>query len=101
MIKLIKINGVEHPIRVSYSALKAVKDTHGKSISKVTEDELEVYETLLFASLKSGYQATQRSSEFKFKKEEMELALDDCYVDFLKIVPEFFPKEGPGDIQKK
>lgn len=97
MIKYLKTE--EHgdlPIRISYSALKKFQEKTNKSLmdkgglNDLMSGDLE---HLLYFSLESGYRAAKRKNEFKFKFEEMEEILDDCMFDFIKLIPEFFPKE--------
>ena len=83
------------PVRISYRALKALK---GRDLSKlvsgnsVLDDEL--FEDLLWAGLRSGH--TYEEKELKLKREEMEDVLDDCFLEFVKMIPLFFAKEQVG-----
>jgi len=91
MVKYLKINGKDHPIRVSYYALKMVKEKLGKSIADMGTDYFDVQEMLLFYSLKKG--AEIEGIEFTFTLEQMESVMDEVYMDFMTIIPEFFAKE--------
>lgn len=82
------------PVRVSYSALKQYQLETGKEalseegmLDNMFTGELEI---LLFHALKRGFKL--QGKEFTLKKEEMEDVLDECLFEFIKIIPEFFPK---------
>ena len=89
MIRYLKFENQELPIRISYYALKRLKLDLGRSFS--TDDDgtdYEVYETLLYYALKKGYEKTDK--EFPFSKDDMEKIMDEVYFDFLRLIPEFF-----------
>lgn len=90
MVEFITINKKQHPIRVGYSVLKNVKASTGKSIDMESSQDYELYESILFYSLKSG--AKSEGISFEWKKEQMEGALDECFFEFINIIPLFFPK---------
>jgi len=81
----------KYPVRVSYYALKMLKEDLGHGLS-ITDDgtDYEAYETLLFYALKKGHQKVTPEVEFPFKKEDMEDIMDEVYFEFMQIVPEFF-----------
>ena len=104
MVKFLKINGADHPVRISYYALKMLKEKTGKALSKIADDDFESYETLLFYSLKKGAQAT--GGEFTFKETDMEDVMDEVFMDFMALIPLFFAPPQPtemtgGNKQKK
>lgn len=91
MVKYIRYNEKDYPVRVSYFALKRLKEDIGKSVSELGEDDYEGYESLLYYSLQRGAKMTGVS--FDFKKEDMEDVMDECFFRFLEIVPQFFQSE--------
>ena len=98
MVKQITYKGKEYPVRVSYLALKMVSKKTGQDLSKMDTNNFdpETQEELLYWSLKSGANATD--SPFEFKKEHMEDVLDECFLDFVQMIPEFFPeKKKPSE----
>lgn len=105
MIKFITYKAEQLPVRVGYFALKMIKEKTGKSITNLKElddDSFTIYETLIFYALMSGYRAIEKP--FPFKEEDMENVLDECFFEFVKIIPEFFPKNiiaGEGHTGKK
>ena len=80
------------PIRIGYSALRDLKAEHGINFTEIKGDDLEVYETLLFSGLKSGYRAIKEDCPFKVKEDVYDI-LEDHFFDFLKLFPSFFAKE--------
>lgn len=100
MIKFIEFEKEKHPIRVSYFAMKMFKEDTGKSISDVDgEDDLEMWELILYYSLMAGYRAMKK--EMSFKKEDMVDVLDECFTDFIAMVPEFFQKQSPATVSNQ
>jgi hypothetical protein len=97
MVKFVTFNKQEHPVRVSYYALSMLKEKFGKDLASIKEDEFEAYEILFFYSLESGYKITGK--EFTFKQEVMKFALDQCFFEFIELIPTFFPdklQQVPG-----
>lgn len=81
----------QFPIRVSYYALKMLKEKLGRGLT-LTDDgtDYEAYETLLFYSLKKGHDKTYPGKDFPFKEEQMEDIMDEVYTEFMQIIPKFF-----------
>lgn len=94
MVKYLEVNKEKLPIRISYSALKKFQEETGKSLmggeglKDIFTGELEV---LLFYGLQSGFKIEQKV--FPFKKDQMEDILDVTLFEFIKLIPEFFPKD--------
>jgi hypothetical protein len=88
MVKFIKYKGEDLPIRVSYYALKMLKAECNKPISQLKEDDYDAYEALLYYALKQGFKKVEK--EFTIKREEMEDVMDECFFEFIKIIPSFF-----------
>lgn len=89
MVQHITYKNEKYPFKVGYYALKMLKQDTGKSLESLGQDDLEVYESLLFHSLKQGH--TLENKEFKFTKEDMEQVLDECFFEFVELIPTFFP----------
>jgi len=89
MIKYLEIQGEDRPIRISYIGLKKLKAKLGRSISPTDDGtDYEAYEALLFFSLEKGHEIEKK--EMPFKWEEREALMDEVFMDFLELVPEFF-----------
>lgn len=104
MVKYITYNGKEYPIRVSYYALTVLKEKSGKKLEELTENDLGVYAPFLFAALQAGSWIT--NEELTLKEEDMIKVLDQCFFDFIALIPEFFAKSdirklGKGKVDEK
>lgn len=97
-VKFVTFRKKKYPVKLGYAALKKFKANVGKDVEKaMTEDNLEVYEPLLFYALEMGHKYTEK--EFVFQDgdkkpitiDDMEMMLDDCLFEFIELVPGFFP----------
>ena len=91
MIKYLKYQGKDYPVRVSYYALKMTQAKTGKSISDASSIPYDAYEDLLFYSLKKGHEKAE--IPFELKRGEMEDFMDEVFFKFVKMIPEFFKEE--------
>ena len=100
MVEYITYKKKKYPVRVSYFALKHMsKETDGKmGMEDIGDMEIEMYEALLFFALQAGARALE--VKFTFKREEMEMVLDECLMEFVNTIPKFFPKQ-PGEVEGK
>jgi hypothetical protein len=89
LIKYIEYEGKKYPVRVGYYALRMFQEETGKTISELKQEDLKDYETLLFYSMKQGHK--KRGLEFTFKQEDMIDVLDECFFQFVEMIPLFFP----------
>lgn len=105
MIKYLKTESFGNlPVRISYYAMKKYQADTGKSLmnqfqSGFTDMMSGELEYLLFYALKKGYQVEKR--QFEFTMQDMEDILDETFFDFIKLIPEFFPKENVEEIGKE
>lgn len=92
----------QYPIRVSYYALKMLKEDLGRGLT-LTDDgtDYAAYETLLYYALKKGHQKVTPTEPFIFTKDMMEDIMDEVYTAFMKVVPEFFADENIVQEEKK
>lgn len=86
---------IQIPVRVGYQCLMVIKETHNKSVAKLSMDDLEVYGTLFIESVKSGYRAMRK--ECPYSEEDLIDFFEDCMFEFMKLIPGFFPNEGGGN----
>lgn len=87
MVKYVEYQGKQLPIRVSYYAMKVLKEKSGKRFEDIDQD-VELYLPLFYASLQAGAWAVNQPLEIK--EEDAEKVLDVCFFDFIKLIPEFF-----------
>jgi hypothetical protein len=90
MVKFINYQEKQYPVRVSYWAMKALKEKSGKRFEEIDED-VALYEPLFFAALQAG--AWEMNQELKIKEEDVPKVLDACFFEFISFIPEFFQKE--------
>ena len=104
MIKLLNTQSFgQLPVRLSYYALKMFQAETGRSFMFGNSDELkfEDFEILLFYSVEKGCKANGRpfthvgtnGQEVPFTRDDMVDVLDECLMDFISMIPEFFPKK--------
>ena len=91
-VEYMMYKGEELPIQVGYYALKNMqKHTKGKGLSQLDED-LSLYEPLLYYSLKMGYISEHGDAKgFPWKMTDMEFILEEClFTEFSDIVARAF-----------
>jgi len=94
----ITYNKKQYPVRVSYFVLKNLKAKTGKDIEDADTD-ISLYEDILYLALQAGAKYT--GQEIKFKEDEMEFMLDQCFWEFIRLIPQFFAKGSGSDTKKK
>ena len=97
MVEYIAYKDDKYPIRISYYALKMVKQETGKALDNLEED-ITLLEPLLFYSLAAGHKAEGKN--FTVNREEIEFMLDECWLDFVELIKNFFPNGDPN-VEKK
>jgi hypothetical protein len=97
MVELITIQDKKHPVRVSYYVLKHFKKETGKSIEDIKTDDYEAYEIIIRLALESGYKSKGETSPFK--AEHMEDVLDECFFEFIDLMPKFFPQVSEDQLK--
>lgn len=100
MVEYLEIQGKQYPVRIGYLVMKQVKAKTNLSFSEALqkareENDLQIYETILYHSLRMGAYAENGSMDIPFKEEDMPMVLDLCLYDFLPLFKsdKFFPKE--------
>ena len=76
------------PVKMGYHALKMMQKEHGASMEEVQGD-ISLYEPLLFYSLEQGHKIEKK--EFTFTKDDMVEVLEECFFEFIALIPKFFP----------
>lgn len=93
---------IKIPYRVSYYAIKMLKERDGIVFSKIQDDDFESYEPLLFYAIEQGYRIINK--ENPFRREDMCDLLDQVMMEFIQNIPGFFQvatPEPPPEVQKK
>ena len=100
MIEFITYKEKKYPIRISYMAIMGLKEDTGKGMEDMGEGmDKATIESLAYHSLKSGAKA--QGNEMPFKKEDIEDILEDCFMEFISLIPLFFPEDKLGKTVKK
>lgn len=96
MTKAITFKGKEYPIRLSYLVIKMISTDGGRDLTKVDTENFAPaeMEKMLFWGLKSG--ANAMNTTFDFTMEQMVDVLDECFLDFVALIPMFFKKVDVG-----
>lgn len=99
MVQYITYKEKEYPIKVGYLALKRLKQETNKELQDITDSDFEIYEALLFFALEQGARVMEQ--KMVFERTQMEEVLDECFFDFVKKIPLFFPTAEEGEGKKK
>ncbi len=100
MVEYVKFKGEKLPVRVSYHALSKYKEETGVEFDEKSmsgSNSFKMFEPIFFYSLESGHRAI--GEKMLIKRKEMFEVLEECFMQFAKILPKFFPDSD--DIEKK
>ena len=91
------------PVMLGYYALKMLQKEKGASMEEIQED-MSLYEPLLYYSLERGHKI--QNKEFTLTMKDMEDVLEECFFEFIGLIPNFFPDveklmAGEGNKKKK
>lgn len=100
MVKYVTINGKEYPVRVSYLAIKKLAEENKIKLAQVDTDNMnpEMMEGMLYYALVSGARA--EGQQLDLTRQGMENALDDCFMEFMELIPLFFPTKKEEESSK-
>lgn len=92
-VEHIKYKNKKLPVKLGYHALKMMQKEHGVSIEGV-QDDISLYEPLLFYSLQQGHKIEKKEFPFDHDKieEQMSEILEECFFEFVSLIPKFFPE---------
>ena len=76
------------PVKLGYYALEMLQKEHGATMDAIQGD-MSLYKPLLFYSLEKGHEIAK--TEFTLKLEDMPNVLEDCFFEFVALIPKFFP----------
>ena len=100
MVEYITYKGLKYPVRISFSALKHLKQETGKDVSEMSfTSDLQYIEILLWYGLVSGHQA--ESKPLELKREDVEFILDESLSEFNQILVASFPPANETSNGKK
>lgn len=96
MTDTINYNGKRYPIKIGYYALKHSANEMKEQgvtlkLSDILSSDLEKLEPVLFYSLVMG--ARLEKQELDITREETEFVLDQCFREFVQLIPAAFKRE--------
>jgi len=92
-VEFIKYKNKKYPVKLGYYALMMLQKEHGVSMEGI-EGDISLYEPLLFYALQRGAKVTKQ--EFTLTKDDMVDVLEDCFFQFVSLIPKFFPVDELG-----
>jgi len=88
------------PVRASYKCMKLLKEEDGLVIGLDDDGtNYNAYEALLFHALQIGYD--WMGETMPWKRENMVNIMDQCFTEFMEMLPEFFGKKEEVTEPKK
>lgn len=90
MVRYLKYKDEELPVKLGYYALKMLQQEKKAGLEDLAV-KISLYEPLLFYALKMG--AKMEGIDFKWKIGQMADILEDNFMTFINMIPEFFPSE--------
>lgn len=102
-VEYITYNKQKLPVKLGYYALKMMQKEHSASMEELQGD-IGLYEPLLFYSLERGHKMAGK--EFTYTMDDMVDILEECFFEFVGLIPNFFPSveklmEGAGKAKAK
>jgi len=95
MVTYLDFKDKKLPIRISYFALTEYKKETGAEfddkIAGNALQEIDMFEPILYFSLVSGHRAIGEEMKIERHSAEMFEVLEDCFLQFLNILPKYFP----------
>jgi hypothetical protein len=96
MVEQLTYKKKQYPIRISYRVIKGMKTELGEAdLEKIGSLDPKILETMLWFSLVSGHAFEEK--ELTLKKEDMEDFLDQNFMEFISLIPKFFPRAKMGN----
>lgn len=88
MVKYIEYKGEKVPYSIGYYALKRFKKETGTNFEDTPEDDYESLEIIAWYAIEAG--AKEEEIENPMVREDMELFLNGCMMEFMESIPDFF-----------
>lgn len=86
----------QYPVRLSYRVFKGMKSELAGKVVDFENLNPELLEAMLWYGLVSGHQAEEKKMDLT--KEVMEDVLDECFREFMEMIPRFFPNAKMGNV---
>lgn len=103
MVEYIEYNNEKIPVRISKYALTMLKKETGKTFDEIiNENDLELYDVMIYHSIVSGYKAEGKELPFTREDAEWFNISEDIFWKFIEVLPKFIPQlEDQGLVKKK
>ena len=92
-IKYLTYKSKKLPLKLGIYTMMLVQEEYGVSFNKGEDGEGNLapsqYIPLLYYGLQQGHKLSKRS--FTMKMDDMHDVLNDCFMDFVALLPSFFP----------
>ena len=100
LVHYVEHEGQELPFRVSYMAISKWQAETKKDLGDLDEvtTDLTLLEPLFYQALVVGHKFEKR--ELKIEREDVEMILDLCMVEFLTALTDFFQEVEAGTVQR-
>jgi len=89
-VEFITYNEKKYPIKLGIYSLMLLQNREGISLDDINSNP-ELYAPILFMALQQGAQLTKETLDLV--EDDMNLVLDECFVEFSTILPKFFPED--------
>ena len=92
-IKYLTYKGKKLPLKLGIYTMMLVQEEHGVSFNQGADGDGNLapsqYIPLLYYGLQQGHKLAKR--QFTLKMDDMHDVLNDCFMDFIALLPSFFP----------
>lgn len=88
MVKYVEYDGHNIPYSIGYYALKRFKGETGNNFEDTKSDDLESLEIIAWYAIEAGCKIDKVKNPLK--RDDMELFLNSCMVEFTQAIPDFF-----------
>lgn len=89
-VEFITYNEKRYPVKLGIYSLMLLQTKDGITLEDI-EVNPELYKPVLFLALQQGARITKETLDIK--EDDMDLVLDECFVEFNLLFPKFFPPE--------
>lgn len=96
-VEYLEIRDKLYPVKVGYYAIKKLQKIHKAKMTEI-EENIELYEPLLFYSLEKGCKMEEVENPFKLK--DMEDVLEEVWIPFSILITQAFNVDLEEKIQE-
>jgi len=89
-VEFITYNEKRYPIKLGVYSLMILQNRDGVSLDEIVTRP-ELYKPILFMALQQGAKITKQKLDLL--EEDMDIVLDECFIEFTTLFPKFFPED--------